>query len=549
MKETIPCSGKHFAGIIAVLGSLMVVFLLHSCATPVSPTGGPSDDEGPRVVHSDPETGTTNFDGRTITIKFDEFVERGNFEQALDIEPEIDVDYEIKWRRKTVRVEFEEDLPEETTVILNLGTDLTDTNNNQIGDPIKIAFSTGPEIDSGVLLARLVDARTGESGEGQRIMLYRDSLDFDRPANYVAETDTGGYAEFEYLADGTYYAFWLDDRNRNKIWDEDQERAQPFGQEMIDLEKEEEDTLGTVFIAQSDTTPPDLQGVGLYSDQRMRLRFSESIELTGQTELSIEDSLGEAYSTADPLYIEPADSYILFAQSEEPLEENGSYVLNINEIEDEAGNRSQNIEQEFDGSSQEDTTLQRIVRQEQPAGILANEPLRLVFANPITEEMITDSIRVQQGDSAIAQWPHFEVSQNRLEIQPDEEWAENTDYEVRVFNPAWEDFEAIPLNVWYEDDLGGIQFTNADTTDSTEYNLILENEERGVVVDTTYTQEIELEGILPLQHKVTIYADQNENGRWDYGSLNPYEAPEPYFIRSDLPVEEAFTSEVTVEFD
>src|SRR5699024_3003300 len=131
---------------------------------------------------------------------------------------------------------------------------------------------------------------TGEGSEGNRVLLYRKPIDLTATAAYSAETDTGGTFQFSYLSAGDYKAIWVDDLNRNRTWDRERERAQPFQREFVSLEEEGNDTLATLYIAQSDTTKPVFQGVGLFSSRRLRMRFSENIELTDSTRIVINDS-------------------------------------------------------------------------------------------------------------------------------------------------------------------------------------------------------------------------------------------------------------------
>src|SRR5699024_1711329 len=180
-------------------------------------------------------------------------------------------------------------------------------------------------------------------------------------ADYIASTDTSGAFQFSYLSEGKYQAMWVDDRNRNKIWEEKQERAQPFSQEYINLAKAEEDTLGALFIASEDTTRPVLQGVGLFSSQRLRMRFSKNIQQTDSTAISITDTLGQSAAPAYPLYVSPEEPFVLFVQSKSQLQEDQTYAIDIDGIVDEFGNKLKETNQQFTGSAQEDTTLQRII--------------------------------------------------------------------------------------------------------------------------------------------------------------------------------------------
>ncbi|MDZ7694125.1 MAG: Ig-like domain-containing protein [Balneolaceae bacterium] len=523
--------------------------LLYSCATPTSPSGGEPDRTGPKIIDIIPESGTTNFEGSEIELSFDEFIERSSMRQAVIIEPDIGLQYSLDWGRKSVAVEFDNPLPDSTTVLVTIGTELSDTRGNEMSEPVRIAVSTGSQIDEGEIVGRLVDAQTGRGTKGDRILLYRTPADLTQKADYLAQTDTSGSFNFTYLRQGKYKVFWVNDQNRSKIWEQEREQAQPFYQEYVTLEEAGKDTLQTIYKANSDTTQPTLQGIGLFSTRRMRVRFSENIELTDSTSLAINDTLGNTYTNAFPLYIHPQEPYVLYAQSQQNLQANQSYQLDAVNVSDLAGNVAPSLTMQFEGSAQEDSTQQRIIRNENNSGIFPDEPLEIVYAKPITEEVILDSLEVVDGDTLIQNWQQVETQRNRLRVMPPGTWQQGIQYEVRVWNPVTLRRKSYPLNVWHSPDYGQIVFNIADSSDHRPYRLILSSNERGTMLDTTFTDSIKVQELPPLTYKGIIYGDQNKNGRWDPGQVQPFMAPEPYFIQRGIPVKDAMTAEVPIVFE
>ena len=521
--------------------------MLASCATPTSPTGGPADEKGPEIIRTEPETGTTNFKGQSITLHFSEFVERSSLNQAIVIEPDIGISYNIDWGRKSAEVEFESQIPDSTTLILTVGTDLTDTNNNGMSSPKKIAVSTGSEIDDGEIIGKVINAATGEGSEGKRVLLYREPYNLTQKADYIASTDTSGQFQFSYLPQGKFKLFWVDDRNRNKIWDPKQERAQPFNKEFVTLKKGGKDTLGTLFSTSVDTTNPTLQGVGLFSSNRMRIRFSEDIVLSDTANIVITDTLGNQYGPAWPLYIQPNEPYILFAHSRDSLAAEASYSLSMNGIFDGSENPVADYTGSFTGSAQEDTTQQRIIKRNTVSGYYPGEPFAITYAKPITEPTITDSLKIVEGDSLIDTWPNVDTEQNVLRIIPDEQWKDGVEYEVRVWDPAVEDYRKFDPEIWHSSQMGSLNIMMEDSTRSN-IRLSLENEESGIKRDTVFTEQIEIDNLPPLSYKLTVYHDENTNGHWDYGQVDRFKKPEPYYIRKQVPVEKGLTGDLTIKF-
>lgn len=525
----------------------MAVCLVGSCATPSSPTGGPPDKQGPKITRTEPETGTTNFSGRSITLHFSEFVERSSLRQAIVVEPDIGINYKLDWGRKSVEIEFSRAIPDLTTLIITVGTDFQDVNGNGMSNPQKIAVSTGPDIDKGKLFGRVINAQTGERTEGKRILLYRDPFDLTAKADYVASTDTGGTFQFSYLREGKYKAFWVNDRNRNKIWDPQQERAQPFGQEFVELSKEGSDTLGTVYTTSVDTTKPVLRGIGLFSSQRMRMRFSESIQLTDSVDISLTDTLGNTLGTVSPLYVQPGNRYVLFGQSGQTLSPSASYSVNVSGIVDEAGNKVVDVIETFTGSSQKDTTKQRIIKRNNLSGYYPEDPFEITYAKFIDQPAITDSLQIVAGDTLLKSWPNVEVRQNVLRILPQQQWQDGIGYEVRIWDPKVEDYRSFEPEIWHASQMGAL---NVMTEDSTMQNvrLIIENEESGLSRDTVFTGQVEIENLPPLNYKVIAFHDQNGNKTWDFGQVSPFVKPESYFLQKRVPVKKGFTGDLTISF-
>lgn len=531
----------HGVALVALL------ILTAGCATPSQPTGGPPDEEGPAIVRTEPETGTTNFSDRSITLHFSEFVERSSLAQAIMIEPDIGINYELDWGRKSVEVKFDQDIPDSTTLIVTIDTELSDIRGNEMAAPEKVAVATGSQIDRGKLYGRIIGAQTGKGVEGRRIFLYRAPFSLTEKADYIASTDTSGTFQFSYLSEGKYKAFWVDDRNRNKVWEPEQERVQPFIYEFVTLTEAQEDTLGSLFITSEDTTRPALQGVGLFSSQRMRMRFSKNIQLTDSVAISITDTLGKSLMSAYPLYISPDEPFVLFAQSEKKLLENQSYGIAIDGVVDEFGNELMESSQLFTGSSQKDTTQQRIITRNNLSGYYPSDVVKIIYSKPISGKEIVDSLKIIEGTELVENWSKVSTRQNRLHIAPDTIWKDGLSYEFRIWDPIIEDHRKLNPTIWHDSQMGRLKVTAKDTT-LKNIHLQVINEESDIVRDTVFTRSVEIASLPPLAYKVRAYIDQNANGKWDSGEIMPYKRPEPYFIQVNVPVKSGFTGDLTIAF-
>ena len=528
---------------------LFVTLFAMSCATPIAPTGGPPDREGPRVIATFPENGTTNFDGREVQFTFDKFVDRNSFRQNVSIEPDLAIEFETGFGRKTATVSFVRPLPENTTIVIKVGVDITDTQRNKMTSSFDLALSTGDVLDDGEVTARLLNASTGIGESGMRVFLYRESTDFSERANYVAQTDTAGTVQFGYLSEGKYRAIWVDDINRNRIWDRERERAQSFNVESFELSRGERAEFGTLYYTIPDTIAPKIEGVGLLSERRLRLRMTEPVIWNDNGNLSVTDTLGSEITTAWPLYISDSDPNVIFAQSDDALSENEFYTLEPRGFTDKAKNSLLTDFLPFAGSSESDTTALLTISHNSRSGLFPDEPLEVKYSKFIDDYSIVDSLLVFEGDQMFTDWENVEVDRHILKISPSgASWESGIRYEFRVWNPWESEYERINPDFWQSNQLGSIaiEVLNGDP-EITKY-LQLSDSDNSILVDSTFTESIVIDNLPPLDYQVIVFEDISDNGKWDPGNVDPYVRPEPYAIRRSIPVREGFTSEVALEF-
>lgn len=220
----------HWGALMLALG-LMAAGVV-SCAVPQAPSGGPPDDTPPIVAEATPETGTTNFTGNAVELRFTRYLNQNSLAQALTISPPMDGRPEIRWSGRSVRIAFPEDLQPNTTYILTLDTDLRTYRNVNLPEPLVLAFATGDRINRGALSGQVVDARANAPAEAVDVFAYPapegvppDTLP-ERPI-YRTQTSPEGTFSFSFLQEQPYYVVAVDDRNRNRRPDPDEAFAVP----------------------------------------------------------------------------------------------------------------------------------------------------------------------------------------------------------------------------------------------------------------------------------------------------------------------------------
>ena len=532
---------------------VLLLFSLHSCATPLAPTGGPTDKEGPSIIRTVPQNLQTGVSSQRVEIEFSEYVNRNSLSSNLQIEPDIGIDYQLSWKKKTLFIDFDSPLPDSTTLLITLGNKVSDTRNNAMGASEVIAFSTGDQIDTGGLIGKVLNAETGKGLEGKEVFLFPNTYDVKQKALYRTETDTGGTFRFNYVRETEYSIVHFEDRNRNKIWDSSLESAHAFNIRSLNVQNGVIDTLASIYVMEADTVRPEVLGVGLLSSSRLRIRFSEAImnEFTGQ--ITLETGFDGTEFSATPLYIAQADPSIVFAQSSRSLQQDSTYVLRVKGFVDSFGNVMEPFTQDLLGSVAVDTTIQRFIGV-RPEGILGmRDSVELQYAAPIRNPAIIDSLRIIEGVVERESWSKGVVIMNRLVLYPDTEWLDGVDYQFLAWNPRTQRRVLAPFSVSGPSNWGAIELVQMigpnDTLSTEPVTYEIRSQEGRLLKQGQFLETFQLDSLSASTYSLRLYLDSNANQRWDEGSWVPYNKPESLIIRKSIIIQPGFSSTIRFSFN
>lgn len=522
--------------------SAILALIVAGCATPMPPTGGQQQRTPPSIVSTTPEQGATLVDTREVRFDFNRFMSRGTAARAVRVEPDVGIPFKIDWRRRSMTITFERPLPDSVTVIVSLGTELADVENNRLSQPYQLAFSTGASVDSaGVDIATFsFDRVRGE--EAATVGLFRGN-DLGQAAVYVAESDTAGIVRFRYATPGLYRAVLFDDRNRNRKVDPDERHA--FLPSDISVDSDSVRIAGTLVYAVQDTVSPSILGVGMLSSTRMRVRFSEAIRISRSSKV---EAMSSASNQAGYwLYSDPSDPTIAFANTESPLIQGESYQLRTSGVSDLSGNLVAGVSTSFIASGQQDTTRMRLIRLPESTTVLQQDSIMIVYSKPVDASDVTDSLIVVDGETAVRGWRGLHVEQNRMYVYREGGWRSGQTYQIRVWDPMQGRHQPITVRPLDASELGAIEVV-VDSTWAGQSVTIEILDDFGVVLrKVEFVDSIVLEGLVPGAVSVRAWVDLNRNGRWDQGRLVPSRIDsEPVFVQRGVPVTARMTSVVSV---
>ena len=188
-------------------------FLLTSCANIVMPTGGEKDTSPPKLLKTFPQNNSVNFKEKSVFFEFDENIAFNKWGENFNISPKTEKPIKYKIKNRTLILDIENQLKENTTYSLNLNQCIKDINEGNVLDNLIFSFSTGNILDSLNLKGTVVDAKTLKPKPNVRVFLHEsnidDSLSFKTTPKYATKTNAKGDFIISNLNNENYNLFCI----------------------------------------------------------------------------------------------------------------------------------------------------------------------------------------------------------------------------------------------------------------------------------------------------------------------------------------------------
>lgn len=486
-----------------------------------------------------------------MEFEFDESIDMRSFRSAFSITPDLGSPPEISGSGKRVKIKLAGGLREATTYIVTIGASLRDLHSVSLDAPIIIAFSTGEEIDGGIIKGNVVRALNGTAAPSVDMFAFAsdDSLALSEPPLYRTQTASDGSFIFRYLAESSYVVVAVQDANQNHQMDEGEKRG------VAPVHMISADTTGLApslpwVLAVHDRSAPILERVRAITTGDLELRFSEPLDLDinhpfeagnqDQFTFEVRDSLDESSSIVRWLYFTESKSRTIFARIDSIAP--GRYTLiGSSAVSDSSGNTMAPGSWEFvvnPGLEERrspnflswvpDSAMAMI---NTPRRIWENERFGVRFDSPV------NSLQFEIQDTTGADVP-MRGDRTDPGLFEFERTAFTEPFLIRLIDPP--DSSVAGLFQFATDREAGALVLEARGADA---ELIievfsLENEADAVLRVVSDQESISLDG-LPggFRARLRVFVDLDGNGKWNPGSLSPYEPSEPIqWIRSDEPV-------------
>ena len=185
------------------------------------PSGGAKDTIPPVVVQSIPRANQTNFKGDQVRLYFDEFVAPEKLSEKFVISPPIEKRPIFRTKGKSLIVDLNgAKLKDSTTYSLDFKDAIVDNNEKNALKNYRLAFSTGPVLDTLRVVGFVLNSFNLEPSEGTYVMLYKNLSDTavtTTKPDYIAKTDANGFFAVTNLPKATYHVYAVTDNDNNMM--------------------------------------------------------------------------------------------------------------------------------------------------------------------------------------------------------------------------------------------------------------------------------------------------------------------------------------------
>ncbi len=207
--------------------SVLIIFL-SSCANIVAPTGGEKDITAPVVIKLYPKDSTTLFLSSKIAITFNENITIKDPQNGVVISPSLGTNgFSAESQTNKLLIKLA-NLKPNTTYTISAKNTIADITEGNTLSSLKYVFSTGTQIDSLKLSGVVIDAITLQPCSASLVCLYRnleDSIILKQEPDYFTLSDIKGNFALENIKPGVYKLAVIEDKNKNLLWNEEEELA------------------------------------------------------------------------------------------------------------------------------------------------------------------------------------------------------------------------------------------------------------------------------------------------------------------------------------
>lgn len=527
---------------------IFICALLFSCANQQSPGGGEIDKIPPEIIESIPGNGTVNYAEDYFEISFSEYVDKRSAQDAIFVSPNISRGFEYDWSGRTLRVYFKEKLKENTTYTVTVGTGVADVNNqNKMMQPLLFAFSTGDKIDKGELNGKVYSEKSND------MMIYaygsenKFDISNDKP-DYVSQVGLDGSYKLLGLRSDNYRVLAVRDKLQDMIIDLDNDE---FG---IQFKEVELDTTFNIienvdfFITKLDTIEPKLSQAFMKDRNHLFIEFNEPVDSSkiNAQNFYLYDSTSN--KRIDPIYFyksgQKQNQYILAIS--DSIESGRTIYCHAENIPDLFSNINRGESIDFLPKSDPDTNSVLI---ESIAGTLPDKKIDFIgsqflirFNDGVNYESVEKAIIISDEKNVVQEFVSIKNDDANYLFRIKNKLKQNSEYTIKVNAAMLPDAAGNVKDTIYTNKLttsNELEFSGISgmvESDGANEMVVLNNV---VSKEVSYSQKLSsnkkfnFNKVLPGKYLLWTYSDKNLNGKYDHGTISPFEFSEEFKFYPD----------------
>lgn len=514
----------------------------------MSPTGGERDTRPPQIVESNPLNGSVNFEGNSIEMEFDEFVNSTGLISEAIISPPLKDPIEVKMKGRTVTIFWTDTLFENTTYTFQFGDGIKDVNENIVLDSNVFVLSTGSYIDSFELEGKVISAKTLAPVEDVWVMLYDgvdDSLPYLELPRYFAKTNEQGMYKLRYLSEGDYKIFALAPENKGYLFDQPAEQIAFLSERVNSVNPTDSLALSPpdlIMFVEDDTNQYVSETVQ-NENKGLKLIFNRPVaeltfeELTPADETQWTQSWNSEKDTLT-IWFDTVFEY-----------DSLKLLVDVEGFRDTIFLRKPKSKAGFKGSAKASTGLKLKRNYKEKKAHFS--PLIFKSKTPLARADFEGVLFVEGDDtlntSQLWKW-------DETEIRLDHKWKEGERYKVIIPDSSIEDRftqtnDSIKLNFTASkpENFGELTVNCKFPTDCPQYVWELMDTEKKVIDKRVVkpNEIIKYKNLATGKYKVRLTFDHNQNGKWDSGRyLKGLQPEEVRIYNESIELRSNWTSEV-----
>lgn len=517
----------------------LLLILLSACANMVAPTGGKKDTTEPKLKSSSPPNLSTNTKPKKIVLEFDEFFNLKDESNQVILTPETGIKIDLKKKKKSLIVELQGELQDNTTYTLNFGDAILDNNEGNVLRDFTYVFSTGSFMDSLNIKGTVIDAFTLEIQKDVVVGLYKntdDSIVYKSKPDYSIRTNTEGNFRIKNVAHGTYKLIALQEENNNKIYNQGEEKI-AFEENVIKLDS----NLEKLELKLFKETPVERKILERkYQDDMAQLIFNKSAK-----DLSINlDNKDSLISSVKILKNKTNDTISFFTPSSID-----TLLINISDGE----NYNQSVKLKKTRTKKVNSGIEIVVqtRAEKPDNI------HLIFDRPMEFNTNMDSVILLIDSVKFNIKDKIKKSADPYQYSIDLLTEAGKNYTLVIKDSSFYDMNSVytlkkesRFRLMNEEDLGKLTI-HVKPSKPAQYIVELLNETNVVKFKKVIngTADVEVNNFIPGTYRLRLTEDDNKNNRWDTGNYLKQIQPEKiYYYPSKINLRANWEMEIEYSF-